>query len=259
MGIFTSPKQNIPYVPNLSANQGESDGRSTFLGGTSPGRLASDSSVVRTSGETPTDRSIGVSSVEQSSVLGPRRGIAPFPEPTPDTKEFQDAMTKAVGHPVMLPNGSSVDDSTTDKGVMMSPVADLRPVAEAGRRARKQVEEMLRNPETAAGASPYLYAAAGMNVGQGGVFDYQREGNHAQGFVQYPHFRNVSNFNVGLFAHQAGMSLEETLRISGAFSRLFGRTDTAQPYALQKQTADFIKKGFEASASGVYDEPAVRR
>jgi hypothetical protein len=166
-------------------------------------------------------------------------------------------MTKAVGHRVMLPNGFPIADPSSDGGYLMSPVPDLGPVAAAGRRARQQVEEMLQNPETAAGASPYLYAAAGMNVGQGGFFDYQRKGNHLTGFVQYPHFRNVSNFNVGLFAHQAGMSLDQALTVSGVYSRLFGRPDLSQPNGLQARTAEFIKKGFEAGASGIFDPPGL--
>jgi hypothetical protein len=206
--------------------------------------------MVRVSGGEPDD-------ISQEPPARPFRAVAPNTEPPPGSPEFEDAMTIAVGHRVILPNGSPVADPNSDSGYLMSPVADLAPVAAAGRRARQQVQEMLANPETAAGASPYFYAAAGMNVGQGGLYDYQREGNHLTGFLQYPHFRNVSNFNVGLFAHQAGMSLEQALAISGLYSSLLGRTDPSQPNSLKARTAEFIRKGFEAGASGLFDPPGL--
>jgi len=45
---------------------------------------------------------------QQPAPQPPRRGSAPFPEPDPGSAEFQAGMTKAVGHPVMLPDGSRV-------------------------------------------------------------------------------------------------------------------------------------------------------
>jgi hypothetical protein len=247
MGIFTSPRRS-PYVPQSSSDA--TDSRATLLGRLPNSRPVSEPKVVRVSGGKPDD-------ISQESPARPFRGVAPNTEPPPGSPEFEDAMTKAVGHPVILPNGSPIADPNSDSGYLMSPVADLAPVAAAGRRARQQVQEMLANPETAAGATPYFYAAAGMSVGQGGLFDYQREGNHLTGFLQYPHFRNVSNLNVGLFAHQAGMSLEQALAISGLYSRVFGRTDPSQPNSLNARTAEFIRKGFEAGASGIFDPPGL--
>lgn len=256
MGIFTSSKQRIPYAPPLGSfdNGGATP---TLLSGAPPERFVDRPNVIRVSGDGATDDANLSPPVQRTPSARPLHGVAPNTEPPPGSPQFEEAMTKAVGHPVILPNGSTIADPNSDAGYLMSPVADLRPVAAAGRRARQQAEEMLQNPETAAGASPYLYAAAGMNVGQGGLFDYQREGNHVTGFRQYPHFRNVSNFNVGLFAHQAGWSLDHALKVSGAFSAVAGTPDYDQPYYLKERTAEFIRKGFEAGASGIFDPPGL--
>lgn len=59
---------------------------------------------------------------------------------------------------------------------------------------------MSHNPKGFAGALPYLAIGLLLNVGYGGRFDYQRQGNHVTGFTQIPQYRDVSNFNVGLFS-----------------------------------------------------------
>ena len=191
---------------------------------------------------------------DEARKITTKRGVAPPVEPAPDSLEFQTAMTKAVGHPVVLPDGSRVPDPTSDTGNLMSPEPDLRAVAEAGRKAGEQYRALIDNPETADGATAYLAITAGLNVGQGGSFDYQREGNHITGFEQLPHFRNVSNFNVGLFCQQAGLTLDETLKVAGKFARMFSRNyDPSQPYGLNKQTAEFTTRGFKTGESGVFD------
>ncbi|MGD0434094.1 MAG: hypothetical protein ABSA58_23680 [Acetobacteraceae bacterium] len=116
---------------------------------------------------------------------------------------------------------------------------------------------MLNNPETAEGAASYLAASLGAAVGQGGTFDYQREGSHITGFTQLPQFRDVSNVNVGLFAQQAGLTLDETLKIAGTFARL--RSSNArpnEPYGLDPRTAQFIRTGFSQGESGAFDNRA---
>ncbi|HZP99493.1 MAG TPA: hypothetical protein VFB13_08140 [Reyranella sp.] len=186
----------------------------------------------------------------------PRRGTAPNVEPTPDNPAYQAAMDKAVGHVVTLPDGSRVEDPTSETGYLMSPVPNLQAVATAGRRIRTTSADMMKIPETASGTIPYAMWQLGKYVGHGGQFDYQREANPAGGWIQYPHFRNVSNFNVGLLGHQAGISQGTLLWIAGALSALSGRPDFTQPYFLKKQTADFIRKGYGVSESGVFDEPS---
>ena len=74
------------------------------------------------------------------------------------------------------------------------------------------------------------------------------------GYTQFGQFRNVSNFNVGLFAQQAGLSLDDTLRIAGTFAALrSSNAEPDQPYGLNARTAEFIRKGFAAGASGAFN------
>ena len=87
----------------------------------------------------------------------------------------------------------------------------------------------------------------------GGRFDYQREGNSLTGFVQRPHFAHVSNFNVGLFAQQAGLTLDEAHRFAGGYASLFSRNaDPSKPYGLNEDQYKFIEAGYKAGASGLY-------
>lgn len=161
---------------------------------------------------------------------------------------------------VVLPDGSKVPDSSSWAGYMMSPVADLSDVAAAGRRTGNlfktlsQIGAQSRNPMVRSAAAAYLYGSLGFHFGYGGIFDYQRQGNSITGFTQLPQFRNVSNFNVGLFGHQAGLSLDDTKLISGAYARAFAKNAIpANPYGLDPHTANFIERGYEAGQSGIFD------
>jgi hypothetical protein len=116
---------------------------------------------------------------------------------------------------------------------------------------------MLGSPKWAPDATPYLYAALGLNVGQGGTFDYHRRGNLITGYTYLPHFRAVSNINVGLFAQQAGLSLEQTLDIAGQYARRFsGNANPKEPYSLASDQLKFITLGFKLGQSGMFDPPA---
>jgi len=159
------------------------------------------------------------------------------------------------GVPVVLPDGSHVPGRVTPD--LMSPVEDLSAVAEAGRHAGNSFLETLRNPDTAAGAIPSLYSYLGVNLGQGGTFDYQRQGNHITGFTPLPQYRDVSNFNVGLFCQQAGLSLHETLWTAGLYARNFSNNAKLdQPYGLDPQQTIFITKSYNVGASGVFGPAA---
>jgi hypothetical protein len=156
------------------------------------------------------------------------------------------------GVPVILPNGNYVSDPNSWTGLLMSPTSDLSPVARAGYATRQIV-----NTEAALGYTPLavvtLTASLGINVGQGGVFDYQRQGNLITGFQQFPQFRDVSNFNVGLFSQQTGLSLDQTLTISGDFASMFSSNYMSdQPYGLSPRTYSFIVQGYQTGQSGVY-------
>jgi hypothetical protein len=245
MGIIRSERQRNPYVPLLGANGSPP----TLLGGSNP-------NVLRIADNDPLVAVDDTQVAQASTNAAPARGVAPNVEPPPGSPPFEDGMTKAVGHVVALPNGARVQDPTSDTGYMMSPVPDLRAVAAAGRRVRIQYGSQMADRDMTAYALMNKMVAIGLNFGQGGVYDYQRgPGNSITGFEQLPHFRNVSNFNVGLFSQQAGLRLDEALAAAGLYSRVFGRTDPRQPDSLMERTADFIRKGYAAGQSGVFDEP----
>jgi hypothetical protein len=107
------------------------------------------------------------------------------------------------------------------------------------------------------GALLAFYANVGAHVGQRGIFDYQREGNHVTGFTSWLEYRHASNINVGLFCQQAGMTLDETLAMADRFSSLRSKNHKPdQPFRLDRQTAEFIKKGYEFGESGGFEPPA---
>lgn len=169
-----------------------------------------------------------------------------------------DATHTSQGVPVKLPGGTTVPDDRSPTGFLMSPVADLSPVAAAGRQTGRIYLAMLNDPQSSQSASIYLALSIGINLGQGGVFDYQRSGNHITGFMQLPQFASVSNFNVGLMCQQIGLSLDETLTIAGAYAML--RSSNAKPdlpYGLDPRTAQFIVAGYMAGASGVFGRSAT--
>jgi hypothetical protein len=139
----------------------------------------------------------------------------------------------------------------------MSPAADLSAVAAAGRQAGSTYRSMLSSPEGAAAAFPYLATMLGLNVGHAGSFDYQRRGNKVTGYTQLRQFAHVSNVNVGLFAQQAGLSLEETLWIAGKFAcRFSGNAKENEPYCLDPEQLQFITTGYKIGQSGTFDPPA---
>ncbi len=161
------------------------------------------------------------------------------------------------GEAVVLPDGSTVADPSSATGKLMSPVADLATVAAAGRAAGTTFRAMLDNPETAAGAFPYLGTMLGVNLGHAGTFDYQRRGNMITGYTQLPQYAHVSNFNVGLFAQQAGLPLEQILWIAGRFACNFSaNAKPSEPYCLHPEQLQYITMGYKTGQSGMFDPPA---
>ena len=162
------------------------------------------------------------------------------------------------GVPAKLPNGVTVPDATSATGQMMSPISDLSDVASAGRNLGETYNRLLQNPETAPTAFNYFAGNLLANVGTGGTFDYQRgDGNLITGYTQLRQFRNVSNFNVGLFSQQAGLTLNETLSLAGFYAARFsGNADPSQPYGLSSQTYQYIVAGHKVGQSGIYGPAA---
>ena len=157
-----------------------------------------------------------------------------------------------------LPNGQRIYDPDSPSKVLMSPVANLSEVAETGRVVGLIYQRMVLTMELRAVAEVYIYGEIVKNLGHGGTFDYQRSGNLLTGFTQLRQFREVSNFNVGLFMQQTGVfSLDQTLSRAGTFaSALSSNARPNEPHGLDLKTAEWITKGYAAGASGVYGQPA---
>ena len=186
--------------------------------------------------------------------IGVRSGPA---STTPTTANVNSA---GNGVQLRLPDGSLVPDADSPTGSLMSPSADLSSVASAGRLTGENYARLLRNPNSASGAFNYLAGSLGSHLGHGGSLDYQREGNFLTGYTHRPQFAHISNFNVGLFAQQAGLTLDEAHRFAGGYARLFSNNaDPSKPYGLNKDQYDFIEAGYKAGASGLYGPAAPSR
>jgi hypothetical protein len=160
------------------------------------------------------------------------------------------------GEAVVLPDGLTLPTIDSPTGQVMSPVTDLTPVAAAGRQAGLRYRAMLDNPQTALLAPIFLATALGASLGHAGTFDYQRRGNMITGYTQLPQFREVSNINVGIFAQQAGLTLDETLKLAEMFA--WGRSNNYrhdQSNGLDDKTAQFITSGFNIGKTGVFGPP----
>jgi hypothetical protein len=169
--------------------------------------------------------------------------------------EGQEAFPGSVT--VVLPGGQTVLDPFTGSQ-LKSPVADLAPVAVAGREVGNTFRAMLQNPDTTAGAGMYLATSLGIYLGQGGRFDYQRQGNRITGFTQLRQYKDVSNFNVGLFCQQAGLSLDESLRIAGGYATFFSSNANRDlPFGLDPRTRDLITTGYDIGTHGVFGQAAT--
>jgi hypothetical protein len=110
---------------------------------------------------------------------------------------------------------------------------------------------------TASDAIVTLAVTLGVNLGHAGTFDYQRSGSYFTGYTQFRQFKNVSNVNVGLFAQQAGLTLDQALWIAGGFASVFSSNKRPdRPSGLDPLTEKYIRIGFEIGQSGVFGPPA---
>jgi hypothetical protein len=157
------------------------------------------------------------------------------------------------GEAVALPDGSTIPDQKSSTGKLMSPNADLSAVAAAGRQVGSTYRAMLTSPEGAAAAFPYLVTQLGLNVAQWGNFDYQRQGNVITGGSHLPQFVHVSNFNVGLFCQQAGLTLDDTLQFAGTYACWrSNNSDPSKPHCLNADQFEYITAGYKAGQSGMF-------
>lgn len=139
----------------------------------------------------------------------------------------------------------------------MSPTADLSPAATSGSAAGTTFSILLRTDDGSP-ALPYLVGTLAAAVGRGGNYDYQRMGPQSAVlglgmFQQLPQFRDVSNFDVGLFAQQAGLTLDETLKFAGVYAQIMSSNKNPdRPYGLDPRTAELTILGYTTGATGVY-------
>lgn len=165
-----------------------------------------------------------------------------------------------AGVDVVLPDGSFVPDPDSPTGHMRAPIPDLRDVALASRRTREMNESLLARPESRESASGYLLLTLALNLGQGGVFDYQRRGNRVLGYRPFQKYRPVANFNIGLFAQQAGLTIDEALKLSGFYASIFSRNARPdRPSGLNDTNEKFIRDGFAVGERGLFDQSLEER
>jgi hypothetical protein len=125
--------------------------------------------------------------------------------------------TDAHGVPVRLPSGEAIPYAG---GYLMGRTADdLKTVADAGR----QFGQMFRAVYSSGIAGPakamvVLGVGLGVDFGYAGTFDYQREGSLFFGYTPHRQFEAISNVNIGVFAAQAGLPLEDILWTAGLFA-----------------------------------------
>jgi hypothetical protein len=170
--------------------------------------------------------------------------------------------TANAGRVVVLPNGQTIPDPGSPTGFVMSPVADLGPVAAGGRRVGATFQQLLSDPNAAESAVNYLAVALYRALGHGGFFDYQRSGNQILGeltggavFTQLPQFRAVANVNVGLFCQQAGLTLDRALSLAGGYARVMSNNSRPdQPNGLDPISAQFVIIGYNLGQNGTYGQ-----
>jgi RHS repeat-associated protein len=160
------------------------------------------------------------------------------------------------GVEVKLPNGKYVDDPRSPTGHMMAPAADLSDVAAAGKETKKIFEHLLASDDGSS-AIPFLIGSLAATVATGGQYDYQRVGPQSDlvtgGFQQLRQFKAVSNFDVGLFAQQAGLTLSETIGIASTYAKMISTNkDRSGTGGMDPETYHFTVLGYQTGAGGAY-------
>ena len=141
----------------------------------------------------------------------------------------------------------------------MSPVEDLSVVAAAGRETGSKLREKIITDPLELEA--YARELVRKDLAQGGRFDYQRGRNPDgdPGYLQLRQFRDVSNFNVGLYMQQVGVPLPMILAIAGAYAKENSSNYMPnEPYGLDPRVKRWIERGYEAGGSGAFNRPSKR-
>lgn len=96
-------------------------------------------------------------------------------------------------------------------------------------------------------------------LAHGGGFDYQRlwsPDDDAPGYLQLRQFRDVSNFNVGLYMQQVGIFLWTTLTVAGEYAEKHSSNYMPnEPYGLDPRVKRWIERGYEAGETGGFKRP----
>ena len=215
-----------------------------------------DPNIVQTSGGDLVEANGNTEIVEPQEPAKALRGIAPPTEPAPGSPEFQAAMAKTATSPngekiVILPNGKSVTSEDSKTGFLLSPIEDLSEVASAGRETGRKI---LKEPSK-------VRELVRKDLAQGGRFDYQRLWipDDAPGYLQLRQFRDVSNFNVGLYMQQANVPLPWVLVIAGEYAQENSSNYMPnEPYGLDPRVTRWIERGYAAGGSGGFNQPPKR-
>ena len=217
-------------------------------------RAEGDPNIVRTSGGEPTEANGSTEIVPLQEPVEAGQGTAPSTKPAGLESQAATVTTATdLGKRVVLPNGKNVPSFEDPKtAFLMSPVEDLSGVAaagwETGRDIRVSPFEIIDN----------AYKLIGRDLAQGGRFDYQRRQNpdDVSGYTQLRQFRDVSNFNVGLYMQQAGIPLVATLMVAGQYAKKHSSNYMPdEPYGLDPRVKRWIERGYEAGETGGFKRP----
>jgi hypothetical protein len=166
----------------------------------------------------------------------------------------------ADGRPLLTATGATIPDKYSSTGLLMSPTGDISSVVRAGQTFGLSVETSLARANVIGAAAGFV-AGLGASLGTYGFFDYQRKGFPGSTPMYYSQYRDLSNFSIGVFGQQAGMSETAIARIAGLFAGLFssnahpGFSDPQNWMALQNR--EMIHLGYSLSAQGAFAQPRV--
>ena len=251
LGAFEAVEGRPPTIVDIRGLVGD------VVGSVLP-RAESDPNIIRVADE-PTEANGNTEIVPLQDPVEAGQGTAPSTKP--GSLESQAATVTTATHPgkrVVLPNGKNVPSSEDPRTeFLMSPAEDLRDVAAAGRETgRKFRGKVFTNPLE---AEAYARELVRKDLAQGGRFDYQRlwsPDDDAPGYLQLRQFRDVSNFNVGLYMQQAGIPKWVTLKIAGQYAKENSSNYMQnEPYGLDPRVKRWIDRGYEAGESGAFNLP----
>jgi hypothetical protein len=186
----------------------------------------------------------------------------PPPKPKPQPRRPQAFV-------IILPkSGKTIDDPSSSTGYLMGTKSDLTEVAAGGQKVADTLNVMAQaDPSAGLSMLPYIVSELRKNVYHYGTFDYQRLKDDESGrWVHIREFENVANFSVGLFCQKAGLSLGQTMWVTGQAFR-FGSSNAADRKTgllgsiidgsqfIPEVRREFIIQGWNAGKSGEFDPP----